>query len=300
VGLDAVTFNGFEVRLTIPGSGILATTLPSEPDPNAAPPTLGNIFVETPKGTITASKGGIIQVGFNNVTSPNATVLLLAGLSLVNNAGDPLTAADFLPGFALKDNADKTSPIFSNLVDAQGNVVGKVVKTSPTDLLAAAGIDVSDPHSPPFLDASGSGVIAQNAILRSEGNIDALVLANNADISAQSSFTGTVLASGQASISAGQSISGTIIGVGGVSASGSDVTASLLSQNVSGSTSGEKGFSQGTAANSASQGQAGQDTTKAAKSSDDETALDDKKKKGKNIALAQKVSRVTVILPSKN
>jgi hypothetical protein len=72
-----------------------------------------------------------------------------------------------------------------------------------------------------------------------------------------------------------------------------------LSQNISPGveTSGQKGFTQGTAANTASAGLANDQTTKPADSSDDTT--DDEKKNGKKVTLAQKVSRVTVILPPK-
>ena len=55
---------------------------------------------------------------------------------------------------------------------------------------------------------------------------------------------------------------------------------------------------QGAAANATSQGLANNESTQAAAASDP-SADDEKKKKGKQVALAQKVSRVTVILPPK-
>ncbi len=67
---------------------------------------------------------------------------------------------------------------------------------------------------------------------------------------------------------------------------------------MSGTTSGQSGLGQGTAANATSQGLANNQSTQAAAASDQGTD-DEKKKKGKQIALAQKVSRVTVILPPK-
>jgi hypothetical protein len=87
--------------------------------------------------------------------------------------------------------------------------------------------------------------------------------------------------------------------VGGLSASsGGSIDASLLSQNISPGveTTGQKGFSAGTAANVASTGLANDPSTKAAATSV-ENADDTTKKKGKQVMLAQKVSRVTVILP---
>jgi len=150
------------------------------------------------------------------------------------------------------------------------------------------------------IDTSGSGVVGSSVKLDATGNITGIVFArNNADIVAQQNADVTVLAEGTANVSAGGNVSGTIIGVGGISASGSSIDASLLSQNVSSSveTTGQKGFAQGTAAKSASQGLANDQSTKAADSTDENA--DDQKKKGKQIALAQKVSRVTVILPPK-
>jgi filamentous hemagglutinin family protein len=151
------------------------------------------------------------------------------------------------------------------------------------------------------INTSGSGVIGSNVKLDATGNIVGLIFArNNADVTALQNANVTVLAQGSATVSAGGNISGTIIGVAGISASGGSIDASLLSQNISPGveTSGQRGFSQGTAANSTSQGLANDQTTKAAESSDENA--DDKKKKGKQVVLAQKVSRVTVILPPKN
>ena len=74
--------------------------------------------------------------------------------------------------------------------------------------------------------------------------------------------------------------------------------ASLISANVSGATSGQTGLGQGNAAGATSQGLANNEATQADAASD-QGADDPKKKKGKQVALAQKVSRVTVILPPK-
>jgi hypothetical protein len=138
--------------------------------------------------------------------------------------------------------------------------------------------------------------------LDATGGIIGLIFArDNANINAQQNADVTVLAQDTANVSAGGNLSGTIVAVGGLNASsGGSIDASLLSQNISPGveTSGQKGFTQGTVANSASQGLANDQTTKSAESPDQTT--DDQKKKGKPIALARKISRVTVILPPKN
>jgi hypothetical protein len=151
------------------------------------------------------------------------------------------------------------------------------------------------------IDASDSGIIAQNAILKASGNIDGAIFAKgNIDVNAVNNANVTALAQGAVSASAGGDLSGTIIGIGGITASGASVDAALLSNGaISGGTSGQTGFTQGTAANATSQADQSVDVAKAAEdgTGDDDDEL---KKKKKGIALAQKVSRVTVLLPTKN
>ena len=150
------------------------------------------------------------------------------------------------------------------------------------------------------INVGGSGIIASNARLDASGNINGLIFARgNIDIIAQQNISVTAFGQGNVSVSsAGGNITGTLIGVGGVSASGLSVDASLISANVSGATSGQTGLGQGNAAGATSQGLANNEATQAAAASD-QGADDPKKKKGKQVALAQKVSRVTVILPPK-
>ena len=172
----------------------------------------------------------------------------------------------------------------------------------PVSVASLAGTD--DGHGEPLfvvgrnIDINGSGVIASNAKLLATGNINGLIFArNNLDINSQSSVNVTALARGSVSVS-GQSVSGSITGVGGVSASGDSITANLVSANVTGATSGQSGLGQGGAANGASQGLANSQSSQVAATTD-QSNDEDEKKKGKKIALAQKVSRVTVILPQK-
>jgi hypothetical protein len=149
------------------------------------------------------------------------------------------------------------------------------------------------------INVSGSGVIGSLVTLKASGSVEGLVFArNSANINALQNANVTVLSEGNATVSAGGNISGTIIGIGSVTASGSSVDASLLSQNItaSGNVTGQTGFAAGTAANAASAGLSNDQTTKALTSTDQ---TDDDKKRGKGIPLAQKVGRVTVILPPK-
>ncbi|MEI9962337.1 MAG: hypothetical protein WDM76_14735 [Limisphaerales bacterium] len=78
----------------IPGSGILATTFPAAQNPTfpMSQNTVGNILVETPRGNIKASAGGIIQLPLNGANSGESTVEILAGYELQDANGNSLLA----------------------------------------------------------------------------------------------------------------------------------------------------------------------------------------------------------------
>jgi len=317
---------------TIPGSGILATTFPSDTGL-----TVGNILVEAPNGTVSASAGGVVQLSLNGTQSPDAIVQLLAGLELHDVNGQVLSAANLtLPTIqgtlitaAAGDSPDTVvitdgaSPIKVQVSAAVWSQLTTVLNLAPAanqdlqlnlsgsgqsalqTVLAGNGSGLANYNYATFvsadrnIDASGSGVIGSNIKLNATGDILGVIFArNNLDINAQQNVGVTALSGGLASVS-GQSLgSSTIIGIGGISVSGDSSGSSLLSNSqISGDTSGSKGMAQGTAANATSQGMASENSaapSEAVSSSDDEL---NKKKKG--ISLAQKVSRVTVILPPK-
>ena len=189
------------------------------------------------------------------------------------------------------DNAGSIVAVLAGyeMRDSSGHAV------SAAEIADGTAVLVSDGRN---LDASGSGVIAQNAVLKASGKIDGVIFARgNIDLAAVGNVNVTALAQGNVNVNSGGTISGTIIGVGGVSASGGSIEANLESNNgISGDTSGAKGFAQGTAASAAATAASNETTATTEKKSDDE----DLAKKKKGIALAQKVSRVTVQLPAKN
>ncbi len=244
--VDPITRRILSYSPTIPGSGILATTFPPSLDP-AFPnsqATVGDILVETPRGDIIASAGGVVQVPLNGVGSSAGTVTLRAGTR-----------------------------------DAEGNVI-------------------HDGN----INASGSGVIGSTVKLEATGSIEGLVFARESiDLSAVQNVNVTALAQGSVSVNAGGNVSGTLVGVGSVSASGGgSVDAALLSQNVTTSgdaSSAQVGFSQGTAANAATQGTQAEETDAAATTASKED--EEEKKLAKAIAprLTRTTGRVTVILP---
>jgi filamentous hemagglutinin family protein len=75
--LNPVTQQLVGIPATIPGSGILATTVVGS---DAA---LGDITVKAPNGSINASSGGILQIAFNGVGTQNNLIDLNAGLDIV-------------------------------------------------------------------------------------------------------------------------------------------------------------------------------------------------------------------------
>jgi hypothetical protein len=75
--LNPVTQQLVGIPATIPGSGILATTVVGS---DAA---LGDITVNAPNGSINASSGGILQIAFNGVGTENNLIDLNAGFDIV-------------------------------------------------------------------------------------------------------------------------------------------------------------------------------------------------------------------------
>jgi hypothetical protein len=224
-----VTHQLISLPASIPGSGILATTLAGSIDP-----VLGNITVNAPKGSINASLGGIVQIAFNGADARNALIDLNAGQDI---------------------------------------------------------------------NATGSGVIGSNVKLQAGGNVNGIVVGSgDVAINAQHNVDVTAFGGASVAITAVGGISGTIISGGAVNVSGDSISAALVAGSVS--TSGD-----------ASKAQVGMPTSTVAKDeaviASDATTIskaagaqpgdeEDKKKKGKTIALMHKVGRVTVLLPQKN
>jgi hypothetical protein len=151
------------------------------------------------------------------------------------------------------------------------------------------------------INASGSGIIGSNIRLTAGGNINGVVVGSQSvNIDSQHNVDVTAVSGGNVNINASGTVSGTIVGGGDVSVSGDAIDAAVRGGSVSasGDTAGANiGVPQSNVAKeNAEVADNASTTTSKAESSDDEEL--NKKKKG--IALAQKVSRVTVLLPQKN
>ena len=289
---------------TIPGSGILQTSYNQT----------GNALVEALTGNVSIGVGGIKQV-------------LFKGSQIVGGGQIEANTDDLVKLFQLALEGDQAAATaYQNL--RNGIVPGGYVPF--IDIYAGYALEKLDAGLNPVLDAFGNPAI--NAFNRGEGtltkladgeNINAtgsgIVGAGTANLKASGGIVGNIISFGDVNLdankninvnvfglgtvsvaSAGGSVSGTIIGVGGVNASGSSIDASLESNGtISGDTSGNSGFAASASAANVAAGIANDSNAKAAQATSENTD-DELNKKKKGITLAQKVSRVTVILPKKN
>jgi filamentous hemagglutinin family protein len=149
------------------------------------------------------------------------------------------------------------------------------------------------------IDATGSGVIGYNVKLQAAGNINGVVVGvQSVAVTSQQSVDVTAVSGGNVDINASGTVSGTVIGGGDVSVSGSSIDASVRGGTVS--TAGDtSGATLGAPAAGAAQPIQVADSANTVAAKTDAEDTDDELKKKKGIALAQKVSRVTVLLPTK-
>jgi filamentous hemagglutinin family protein len=263
--IDPTTGEPAELFGGISGSGILATTL------FGSHASLGNILVETPNGNISASKGGVLQISFDGTDASKATAYLLAGYELRDaSAQNRLSAADISSDYDLRNN-NNNSPYPADLIDGAGNIVGELVFVSQSR----------------NIDASGSGVVAQNITAKATGEINGLfVSAGKTDITASDIGPVIVFSQGPINLTGPQDgpspiiITSTDPVVNGIETPPIATDAPNVAKEVA---------------------QTADDVSTVVSKTDDQSDVgDDDKKKGKQIALAQKVGRVTVVLPPKN
>ncbi len=249
---------------TIPGSGILATTFPDSTS------SVGNILVETPNGNIIANSGGIVQIALNQAQNSSALLppffltviknLMLAPnpnpsvasviLSFVRNLNQVAPPNSFPNSTQIallrlaqtfyqapNPNPIVISRLLSLIQNQASNPNATVTLLAGYELQNGNPVSISSGRD---INVSGSGVIAQDAVLKATGSIYGLIFARgNIDLSAQKNVNANVLGQGNVIVHGGDQVSGVIIGVGGVSASGGSIDASLLSSGaISGQTSG--------------------------------------------------------------
>ncbi len=246
-------------------------------------PATHNVTTSTP--TIPGS--GILATTFPDdagqavgnilVETPNGNVNTSSGGIVqlpLNNGNSQNATVEVLAGYELRDPA--------------GNRVTAADISSGTPVSVSGGGNI---------DASGSGVIAENAVLKASGEIQGVVFSKN-NITLDAGIGITSLTALGKSIDATAPSFGptvTLIGTEHVNAAGA-APSQILSQDANG---GGTTFAQGTVANATSQAASASDAAAPATKTDTSTN-DDSLKKKKNITLARKISRVTVLLPGKN
>ena len=169
---------------TIPGSGILATTFPPPLDP-AFPPSVnsvGNILVETPRGDITASAGGVVQMPLNGVGANAGKVTLRAGSK--GAAGNVLYEGDI--------DASGSGVIGSTVkLEATGDIKGLVFARNNIELSAVQNVNVTAlAQGSVNVGAGGSvsgTIIGVGSVSASGATVSAALLSQNVSSSGGSS-----------------------------------------------------------------------------------------------------------------
>jgi len=130
--LDPQTGQLTGIPATIPGSGILATTVPG------SDAELGNITVNTPNGSINASLGGILQIAFNGANSRNNYIDLSAGDN-INATGSGVIGSNI----KLQAGGDITGVVLGSQsvnINSQQNVSVTVVSGGNVDISAGGAV----------------------------------------------------------------------------------------------------------------------------------------------------------------
>ena len=252
----------------------------------------GNVTVISQHGDVNAGSGGTgdVQLGAELILRPDGKVTPLATGRNVGGSGI-MAITDGTSTFGVGNVIVQAlqGSINANLGGIEQIPFNHII--SPANFIELdAGKDIS---------AGNSGVIGSNIRTTAGGNISGVFVGSGSvAINAGENFSGTIVGSTTVSVAAGGSVSGTIVGGENVSVSGGEITASLLSGSVS--TSGDaSGASIGIPQSNATRqdAQVADDASTAATKADSQS--DDDQKKKKPITLAQKVGRVTVLLPTK-
>ena len=168
---------GYSLRNPIYGSGIVATSLPRNLQTPGGNPLPGNITVNTPRGNITATRAGILQLPLDGSVAGGPTVTLTAGTPARD--GSPA-----IPGSI--DLGD--SGLIGGTVNltAEGDIKGLIVSRQNSTINAAQNFTGT------LLSAGSAGVTAGGTISgtvigitgvsASGGKIDATLLSQNVSI----------------------------------------------------------------------------------------------------------------------
>jgi hypothetical protein len=120
------------------GSGILANTLvPSTqvPLPPGSASVPGNVTVETPRGNIVATLGGITQEALDGNTAAGPIITLIAGTAASGTVGSP----NYSPGYGGNIDLGQSGVIGGTVnLTANGNITADLVISRQNSTIAAA------------------------------------------------------------------------------------------------------------------------------------------------------------------
>jgi hypothetical protein len=205
--VDPITGMGTYFPEFVYGSGIVANTLetgtatdPAPPDSVGVAKVPGNITVETPRGDIVASLGGITQEALDGNVSSGPTITLIAGTPASGTA----------PGY------------IGNIDLGQSGVIGGTVNATANG------------------NITGLIISRQNTTVNAAQNVGITVLAGgSADVKAGDGLSGTIVGAGGVSANSGGSLTASLLGQSvsgnGVSQNtlGASATASTAAQSAS-------------------------------------------------------------------
>jgi filamentous hemagglutinin family protein len=200
--VDPLTRQILSYAPTIPGSGILATSFPRSLDP-AFPvfqTAVGDITVETPRGDIIASAGGVVQIPLNGLGANLGTVTLTAGT--VDAAGNVVHVGNI--------DASGSGVIGSTVkLSASGGISGLVFARENIDLSASQSVNVTALAQGSVNVSAGGNVsgtiIGVGSVNASGSNVDASLLSQNVSTSGNVSSGQVGFGQGSAAANAGQS-----------------------------------------------------------------------------------------------
>jgi filamentous hemagglutinin family protein len=148
--LDSLTHQLETVPATIPGSGILATTIVGS---DAA---LGDITVNAPNGSINASSGGILQIAFNGANTLNNLITLDAGQDIIASGSGVI-------GASVTFHAGRT--LTGLFVAANGPIIGDAKNFGPGLLFGpTVHIDGGEGSGGPGIQIVSENPISENGI----------------------------------------------------------------------------------------------------------------------------------------
>ncbi|HVU26215.1 MAG TPA: filamentous hemagglutinin N-terminal domain-containing protein [Verrucomicrobiae bacterium] len=251
----------------------------------------GNVTVESQNGDVNAGIGseGYVTLNALEINPVTGQLIVIPAIA----AGSGILATTVHGSHALLGNITINAP--NGDINASLGGITQIsfngADTKNNFIELNAGNDIN---------AEGSGIIGSNIRLQAGGNINGLVIGSQSvNINSAQNVDVVAVSGGDVNINASGDIAGTVVGGGSVNVSGDSITASLVSGSISasGDVSGASvGVPQSTASKNNAE-TADDASTIAAKTDDNDDEL---KKKKKGIALAQKISRVTVLLPQKN